>query len=253
MFNPTNGPDKTFTALTFTVGCEITSFTVSGAPASNPTYNIWTQRSIISLTGLTYTQSPACGYTFTSSYAHTIPSGTASSILFAGANVIPSFEIYSADGNDEGSYSVSIANTITVDSGQGQGATTSFSPTATSITVDVSNPCKTTTISSIVFNPTTITVSDGSTATAEFDIPGDGVDTANSLTGLCGTKVYAIADNADGTAISNWATIIDSTNNNGKKMIKIDPSQYGSHIASDISVTIRVTTTYSTWTTNSGT
>ena len=253
VFNPTNGSDKTFTALTFTVGCEITSFAVSGEPGSNPTYDVFTQRSIINLTGITYTQSPACGYTFTNSFAHTIPSGTAASIIFAGTNVIPSFEIYSSDGTHEAAYTVSLANTITVTSGQGQGSTTSFSPTASSITIDVSNPCKTTTITGITFDPTTITVSDGSTATAEFDIPGDGVDTANLLTGLCGTKVYAIADNSDGTAISNWAVIGDSTNNNGKKMITIDPSQYGSHISSDVTVTVRVTTTYETWTSNAGT
>ena len=77
VFNPTNGADKTYTALTFTVGCEVASFAVSGAPGSNPTYDIFSQRSIISLTGLTFTQSPACGYTYTSSFAHTIPAGTA--------------------------------------------------------------------------------------------------------------------------------------------------------------------------------
>ena len=253
VFNPTNGVDKTFTALTFTVGCEITSFAVTGAPASNPTYNVFTQRSIINLTGLTYTQSPACGYTFTSSYAHTIPSGTAASIIFAGATVVPSFEIYTTDTSHVAAYTVSIANTITIGSGQGQGSTTSFTPTATSITIDVSNPCKTTTITGLTFSPTTISVYDGSTATAEFDIPGDGVDTSNGLSDLCGTKVYAIADNSDGTAISNWATIIDSTNNNGKKMIQIDPSQYGTFIASDITITVRVTTTFSTWTSNAGT
>jgi hypothetical protein len=42
VFNPTNGSDKTFTALTFTVGCEITSFAVSGEPGSNPTYDVFT-------------------------------------------------------------------------------------------------------------------------------------------------------------------------------------------------------------------
>ena len=36
-------------------------------------------------------------------------------------------------------------------------------------------------------------------------------------------------------------------------MITIDPSQYGSHIDSDVTVTIRVTTTFETWTSNAGT
>ena len=127
-----------------------------------------------------------------------------------------------------------------------------FTPTATSLTIDVTNPCKTTTIDNITFNPVTISVFDGATATAEFDIPGDGVDTANLLTGLCGTNVYTIADNADGAAISNWAVIADSTNDNGKMMITIDPSVYGSHIASDTTIVVRVTTTLATWGTNSG-
>ena len=114
VFNPTNGVDKTYTALTFTVGCEITSFTVGGAPGSNPTYDVFTSRSIISLTSLTYTQVPACGYTYTSSYAHTIPGGTAASIIFAGTTVVPSFEIYSTDTSHAADYTVSIANTVTV-------------------------------------------------------------------------------------------------------------------------------------------
>ena len=76
-WTPKYGSPITYTALTFTVGCEVTSFTVSGAPGSNPTYNIFEQRKIISLTGVTYTQVPACGYTFSNTFGHTIPSGTA--------------------------------------------------------------------------------------------------------------------------------------------------------------------------------
>ena len=165
--------------------------------------------------------------------------------------MIPSFEIYSSDGTHEAAYAVTLTNAITIDSGQGQGATTSFSPADVSITIDVTNPCKTTTVSNIVFDPTTLAVYDGQTGTSDFDIPGDGVDTANLLTGLCGTKVYAIADNSDGSAISNWATIADSPTD-GKMRLTITPGSYGSHIASDITITVRVTTTYTTWTSNSG-
>ena len=119
VFNPTNGADKSYTALTFTVGCEITSFAVSGAPGSNPTYDIFTSRSIISLTGVTYTQAPACGYTFTNTFGHTIPSGTAASIIFAGTIVVPSFEIYSTDTSHVAAYTVSLTDTITIDASQG--------------------------------------------------------------------------------------------------------------------------------------
>ena len=99
--------------------CEITSFTVSGAPASNPAYDVFTARSTINLTGVTYTQVPSCGYTFVSTFGHTIPSGTAASIIFAGATVVPSFEIYSADTSHAAAYSVVLTNSIEIGSGQG--------------------------------------------------------------------------------------------------------------------------------------
>ena len=35
-------------------------------------------------------------------------------------------------------------------------------------------------------------------------------------------------------------------------MITIDPSLYGSHIASDTTITIKVTTKFADWATNSG-
>ena len=89
-------------------------------------------------------------------------------MIFAGTTVVPSFEIYSTDTSKEANYSVSIANTITIASGQGQGSTTVFNPTATSLTIEVSNPCKTTTMGTITFAPTSITTSVGSTATSEF-------------------------------------------------------------------------------------
>ena len=61
--------------------------------------------------------------------------------------MIPSFEIYSSDGTHEGAYTVSLSNSITIDGSQGQGSTTVFSPADVSITIDVTNPCKTTTVS----------------------------------------------------------------------------------------------------------
>ena len=130
-------------------------------------------------------------------------------------------------------------------------STTSFSPSDVAITIEVTNPCKATTIESITFSPTSISVYDGQTATADYVIPGDGVDTANSLSGLCGDKVYTIVDNSDDSAISGWAAITTSTTL-GSMTLTIDPSQYGSHISSDISVTLKVTTTFSTWTSNAG-
>ena len=114
------------------------------------------------------------------------------------------------------------------------------------------NACKTTTIGDITFSPSSITVTDGSTATAEFTVPVDGVDTANGLTNLCGTKVYAIKQNSDNAAVSTWAAITDSAVTTGSKTLTIDPSVYGSHISSSISETLTVTTTFEDWVSNGG-
>lgn len=86
----------------------------------------------------------------------------------------------------------------------------------------MTNPCLTTTVSTITFNPTSITVIDGLTATSEFVIPGDGVDTAlDPLKYVCGTKTYVITK-ADGTVVTTWAAITDSTTP-GSKKLTIDP------------------------------
>ena len=236
-----------YTAITFSVGCEITSFTVAGAPGSNPTYDIFSSKKIISLTSVTYTQVPACGYTTTNSFSHTIPAGTAQSIISAGTTVIPSFEIYTTNKAHEASYNVSLLNTITVGANQGQGATTSFTASAVAITIDVSNPCKSATVSSITFTPNAISVTDGSTAEAEFPIPGDSVDTANSLTGLCGTKTYTLTNNNGGASVSAWATIEDSVSNNnpGGKKIKIQTLNYPSELTqASTAITIDVLVKY---------
>ena len=44
----------TYTALTFTVGCEITSFTLSGNYAQTYAYDVFTQRKIYSLAAVAY-------------------------------------------------------------------------------------------------------------------------------------------------------------------------------------------------------
>jgi hypothetical protein len=165
--------------------------------------------------------------------------------------VDPSFEIYTVDTSHEASYNVDLTNAITIGSGQGQGATTAFSPSDVSITIDVTNPCKTTSVGSITFSPSSITVTDGSTATSEFSVPTDGVDTSAGLTGLCGTKSYAITDSS-AAAVSGWAVITDSTVTSGDKTLTIDPSAYGSHLFAAVSETLTVTTTFADWGTNAG-
>lgn len=149
-----------------------------------------------------------------------------------------------------GTFTLTLANTITVDGSQGQ-SSTSFSGLDTDYTLTVSNPCPTTTVAAITFSPSSITVEDGSTATSEFVIPSDAVDDAASpLQYLCGTKTYAITD-SNGAAVSTWAVITDSATE-GSKTLTITPGSYGSDITASVSETLTITTELADWGANSG-
>ena len=56
VWTPKYGTNKQYTAITFTVGCEITSFTVSNTPSSAFTYSVFYPKKIISLTTVSYVQ-----------------------------------------------------------------------------------------------------------------------------------------------------------------------------------------------------
>ena len=82
VYTPTAGSNNpSYTAVTITVTCEITSWTVGGAGTTSISYDIFGDTKIINGSTLTFTQSPACGYTYTSSWAYTIPSGNAQSVV----------------------------------------------------------------------------------------------------------------------------------------------------------------------------
>lgn len=66
-FNPDNGADYVYSSLTFTVECEVTSFTDPSAPATQA-YTIFNAASTYAIPDSPYTQVPACGYTYTTVY-----------------------------------------------------------------------------------------------------------------------------------------------------------------------------------------
>ena len=122
---------------------------------------------------MTFTQVPACSYTYTATYAFTTTNSV--SYISAGTVIVPSVEIYTQDGSDSGTETVTMATTITVGGGQGQ-STTSLSNSGSvvpDVTFDVvsTNPCLTATVNNIVFSPTSLSVNDGDTGTATFTIP----------------------------------------------------------------------------------
>lgn len=147
-----------------------------------------------------------------------------------------------------------MATTITVGGGQGQSTLTLNGNTVVpdvSFSVTLSNPCLTATIDNIVFSPTSLSVTDGNTGTATFSIPQDTVDQANTVQDLCGTKTYEIKDSSN-AVITSWASIALSTSNNRQYILTIDTAQYPSHIASDVSETLTITTKYASWGSNNG-
>ena len=181
-FTPDFGSNApTYTALVITVTCEITSFTVAGAP-STQTYDIFSPTKTVDLTGITFTQVPTCSYTFTAAYSF----ATTDSVTYItdGALIVPSIEIFSQDGSDASTQTVTMSTTITVDGGQGQ-STLSLSGTGVvpdaTFDVDIVNPCIAAAIDDLSFSPATIGVQDGNVGTATFTIPQDAVDKLYSV------------------------------------------------------------------------
>ena len=75
-YTPTKGSNQpSYTAVTITVSCEVTSFSVSNPGTTSHTYNTFSPMKIIDASTLTFTQSPNCMYTTSNSFAYTIPSG----------------------------------------------------------------------------------------------------------------------------------------------------------------------------------
>ena len=117
--------------------------------------------------------------------------------------------------------------------------------------VVLTNPCLTTSIDDIVFSPSSLTVADGNTGTASFTIPQDGVDKTNTVQHLCGTKTYEIKDSGN-NVITTWAAITLDTTASDTYTLTIDSVQYPTHITSDVSETLTITTKLDSWSANAG-
>jgi hypothetical protein len=247
VYTPTNGSSNpTYNAVSITIECEVASFAVSGTPGTQA-YTVFDAQTIFDLSAMVYTQSPACGYTFTSVYTYT--TSPASSFVTAGTVLIPSVAIYSAAGADAGTVTVTVNNAITIDGSQGQ---TTAGITAATDTFDITltNPCVTTTITDISFSPASMTVADGSTGTSTFTIPQDTVDSANTVQDLCGVKTYTIKDSGN-SVISTWASIAEDPSDDRQRILTIDAAQY-SYFSSVTTETITVETKYADWAGNAG-
>ena len=69
----------------------------------------------------------------------------------------------------------------------------SFAETDTiTFTVTITDPCETTTINDAVFSPTTLTVTNGSTASITFTEVTDSVEVDNNIDTLCQGRTYTL-------------------------------------------------------------
>lgn len=237
----------TYSGLTLTVTCDVTSFTTGNTP-STQAYNIFDDLKMIPLTGVTFTQDPACGYTYT--LAYTYASSPAVSFAAGGTAVVPSVEIASYAGADASNTPLTMTMSTTITMDGGQQSVTSIAAPDVSFQITLTNPCVTTAIDDISFTPSTISVTDGGTGTATFSIPQDAVDQAKTIQDYCGEKVYTIKDSSANT-ITTWASIAADPSTDRQYILTIDSNQY-TYFASAVSETLTVETTFSAWAGNAG-
>lgn len=137
-----------------------------------------------------------------------------------------------------------MSNTITIASNGPAGSTT-FTPSGDSekvvFDVTVTDPCTTATINSLTFSPTSISVTDGGTATATFTVPTNSVmDTHSDPALLCGETSFALFKDNDGTdtivaANAEWAVLSGPVT--GTYTVSIDTTKDLTLIDNESSVT----------------
>lgn len=262
MFNPTNGLDKTFTALTFTVTCEVTSWTVPSAPTS-PTfdlsYTVFETPLSIDISSLAYTQSPACGYTSTNSYSWSGLTTFMSESPATSGNIIVS----SNNLGNVGSHSIYFTNAITISSNGPAGSSTftlNQVSDQVSFSVTVTDPCTASTVTALTFKDpsdsstvTTMPVTDGLSITVDIDAPANSFSTSEGVSDRCGKMTTAVYTNNDGTdtnPTNSWASLSGPDATTGKYVLTIDTTKDLTLIAAEaqVSIIIYVKTTLSDYT-----
>ena len=194
-FSSTHGADPFYTAFIFTVTCEVTSFTNPSDP-SNVSYTLFTSSLEVDLTSLVYVQSPACGYAYTSSLTWT---GLETFITTSTDYIVDVYsQAISTAGTSASSpsqtYALTLSNDITIASNGPGGSNVAFPASGTiGFSVTITNPCYTTTIPTLTFNPSSLlTVTDGGTGSVEFVRPSNGVETSTSVPLICGEYEFEV-------------------------------------------------------------
>ena len=236
VFNPTYGSDKTYTALTFAVTCEVTSWTVPSPPDTaggfDLSYVVFETPLPIDISTLAYVQSPVCGYAFTSSYTWTnLPSFVSEAPANSGNIIVSSTKL-----SEVSSTSVYFTNSITIASNGPAGSST-FNLNAANervtFSIEVTDPCSASTANAVVFNdsnPTVVTdiaVTDGNSVVITIDAPTNSFSVSEGVSDRCGAMsaaVYTDNNGSDTNPTNNWASISGPDFSTGAYTLTIDTS-----------------------------
>ena len=237
----------------------MTHFTVSNPPPAQ-TYSLYQKSKVINLTTVTYTQVPACSYTYSQTFS--FPSGLDSQITES-TSIIPALEVYSVDRTSftAGTFTVVMQNNIEFGSNQGQTITTFSSISQVpqvNIQITTTNSCASDNVGGTdappTFSQNSISVNDGSTGTVEITYSMDTFETSlsSSFNLLCGPRVFTARNNANNAILGGWAAITPHPSSPNKAILTIDPSQYGQLITTTVTFVVKVAVTLKDYSNRTG-
>ena len=238
-----NGPDHTYTALTFTVTCTLTSYTMPSTPAE-PTFDlsyiVYADPMIIDLSTLSYTENPTCNYAITTAITWT---GIDTSFMTQDANNLSYIAVSTSDKTKaSGSpYTLTYQRTLTVTSA-GQTGTTVFLDQAGDILtfqVTVTDPCVDATFTDPTL--TSMTVQNGGTSTSTFTEATDSVDATYPVDGLCGDRDYGVYDSNTGTPTAiSWVSVTKDSPSIDTHTITADPRDTALVVGSAVTYYLKI-------------
>ena len=174
---------------TVVVDCIIERIDTPTDPGAQ-SYNLMAAAKFIELTP-NFAQYPPCNYAITESIAWTLPTIADDTDAITKVNDYK-IQVLSSVLSIHGQYSVTVTNSVTYND---RGTPQAFSPSVT-FTIDILDPCKTSTITALTLTDMTVTL--GESATQNFN---EVVDSAETTYGLdsCGARVYTIVAQGDAT------------------------------------------------------
>ena len=169
--------------------------------------------------------------------------GVDASTALTGTNA--ALSVYTTKKNQAGTYEVKLSNNLRIQNNgpnAGSTATEYFTPSTDSdkvvFTITVTDPCATATINALSFTPSTVSVTDGSTATATFTAPTNSVMDGLGVTDLlCGATSFALYSDTSDTALTSAWAVLTGPASNGEYTITIDTTVDLTLIDNEASVT----------------